>query len=79
MTTETNNNDGTTIWIADTTDNTVYVYSPRYAIADSYPDPALYDETFTGKYRYDGTTIWVPYNPEDKVYAYIEHDNGKSE
>ena len=77
MSTETTNNDsGNTIWLIDSTDNKMYAYEgPRFATLGYYADPALYDETYTGMYRYDGTTIWIIDSNANQVYVYEGTDS----
>ena len=74
--------DGTTMWVADRTDNKVYAYKMSDKSNDSTKEFNLdSDNTLPAGLWSDGTTMWVLDNGLDKIFAYTlssgTRDSGK--
>ena len=65
--------DGTTMWVADYSDDKIYAYSmatkARVSSKDFDTLDAADNESPTGIWS-DGTTMWVADSSDDKIYAY---------
>ena len=63
--------DGTTIWVADWSDDKLYAYTQATGAQDATREFALHSDNGspTGVWS-NGTTIWVADNTDEKLYAY---------
>ena len=72
--------DGTTMWVADSSDDKIYAYNlstkARMSSKDFDTLDAADNESPTGIWS-DGTTMWVADSSDDKIYAYNMSDKAR--
>ena len=72
--------DGTTMWVADSSDDKIYAYNLSTKARDSSKDfdtlDAADNESPTGIWS-DGATMWVADSSDDKIYAYNMSDKAR--